>query len=371
LEAGFPTDFYSIIERLNQVQPAEYLRSRNFLNGAVTRLSPYISRGVISTKTVYDYISKLDLSETYLEKLLQELLWRDYFQRVHQNLEDRIFNEISSTQENVLNRQMPEGIVNANTGIEAIDRCLGELYKTGYMHNHMRMYTASLCCNIAGSHWKIPSSWMYYNLLDADIASNTCSWQWVAGAFGQKKYYANQENINKYSSSSQSKTFLDVSYEEIKNLRVPASLEHSIEPQLKTTFQKYPELKLNPLIPTFIYNFYNLDPLWHSAQQGNRVLLLEPSHFKKYPVSDKVLSFAIELAKNIPNIQIAAMEFKVLRPQICSSELVHKEHPLFKHYSGRKEERHWICPEVNVQFSSFFKYWKVCKKTLQKNPRQN
>ena len=57
------------------------------------------------------------------------------------------------------------------------------------------MYVASIACNIAQSHWIVPAKWMYYYLLDADWASNSLSWQWVAGT-NLKKYFANQQNIN-------------------------------------------------------------------------------------------------------------------------------------------------------------------------------
>ena len=55
------------------------------------------------------------------------------------------------------------------------------------------MYIASIVCNIAKSHWKLPTKWFYYYLLDGDLASNNLSWQWVCGANSSKKYYANQE----------------------------------------------------------------------------------------------------------------------------------------------------------------------------------
>mgnify|MGYP006195700273 CR=1 FL=1 len=60
------------------------------------------------------------------------------------------------------------------------------------------MYLAAMVCNNAKSHWLTPARWMYYHLLDGDLASNALSWQWVAGTFSHKKYIANQQNINKY-----------------------------------------------------------------------------------------------------------------------------------------------------------------------------
>ena len=96
----------------------------------------------------------------------------------------------------------------AKTGIQAIDKSIESLFETGYMHNHSRLYLATLTCNIGKSYWLHPAKWMYYHLLDGDWASNACSWQWVAGANSSKKYFANQENINKYTASKQLNPFM-------------------------------------------------------------------------------------------------------------------------------------------------------------------
>ena len=109
-------------------------------------------------------------------------------------------------QVSVEHRGIPVSVTMGSTGIDGIDDAIRELYRTGYMHNHCRMYTASLTCNIARSHWHQPARWMYYHLLDGDWASNACSWQWVAGANSRKKYYANQQNVNTYTRTCQTGT---------------------------------------------------------------------------------------------------------------------------------------------------------------------
>ena len=65
-------------------------------------------------------------------------------------------------------------------GIESIDFAINGLYEKGYLHNHSRMYIASIACNIGKAYWLTPSKWMYYHLLDGDIASNVGGWQWAA-----------------------------------------------------------------------------------------------------------------------------------------------------------------------------------------------
>ena len=122
-----------------------------------------------------------------------------------------------------------QAIIEAETGIEAVDQAIIELYQTGYMHNHMRMYVASICCNIANSHWLQPAKWMYSHLLDGDLASNQLSWQWIAGSFSNKKYFANQDNINTYFRSTQKGTFLDVDYDHFNVIKTPQALTETMK----------------------------------------------------------------------------------------------------------------------------------------------
>ena len=219
----FPTTYAEILQRIRQVQPIKYGKTRNFLNGAVTYLSPYISRGVISTKQVFEYVQhEMPYSLSSMEKFIQELAWRDYWQQVWKAKGDLINEDLKNTQEPVLNTGISTAVVSANTGIEAIDKGIQKLYNSGYMHNHLRMYTAAICCNMAYSHWKAPARWMYYHLLDGDWASNALSWQWVAGANSNKKYYANQGNINRYCFTDQQGTFLDVEYSAIFQSTCPS-----------------------------------------------------------------------------------------------------------------------------------------------------
>ena len=231
---NFPTDYQSIQNRIARINPVKYASTRNFIDGAVTYLSPYISRGIISVKQVMDTMLQRGYEPYKIEKFLQELAWREYFQRVWQHAGDGIWQDIKQQQPDVLHNQMIASIESATTGVDAIDDAVKHLYKTGYMHNHVRMYTASMACNMGKAHWLQPSKWMYYHLLDGDIASNNCSWQWVAAAFASKKYYFNQENVNKYTFSKQQNTFIDKSYEEINDMPIPDVLKSTSELFLQT-----------------------------------------------------------------------------------------------------------------------------------------
>ena len=213
--------------------------------------------------------------------------------------------DIRFDQEDVLTHDMPRAFIDANTGIEALDRSIEKLYETGYMHNHLRMYIAGIACNMSGAHWRTPSQWMYYHLLDGDLASNTCSWQWNAGAFASKKYITIQTNINQYTLSTQRKTFLDRSYDDIWLTKVPEHMREYASLSLSTLLPEGDILDLDPNTPLCIYTNYWINPDWKQDIEANRILVLSPSHFERFPVSEKVIDFIIRLAKeNIKDIQV-------------------------------------------------------------------
>ena len=357
----FPTSYAEILQRVRRIDPVRYGSTRNFIDGAVTYLSPYISRGVVSTKYVLDEVLRQGYSPDRIEKFIQELAWRDYWQQVWMHKGDKINDDLKQKQSPVSNRSISSALVTAQTGIKAIDQAINNLYQTGYMHNHLRMYVASIACNLGQSHWKMPAHWMYYHLLDGDWASNSLSWQWVAGANSRKKYYANQDNVNRYCRTDQKGTFLDVAYENFQHMNVPHVLSEASRPVLETPLPARQELHLDTNLPSCIYNYYNLDPMWKSGDAVNRILLLEPSHFKRYPISQKSVDFMLALAQNIKGIQVYVGEFKELIDTHGLQDVYFKEHPLNGHYEGEHESRDWM---FNVQgyFSSFFAFWKKCKK---------
>lgn len=360
----FPTSYQAILDVIDAVDPVAYSRYRNHVDGPVTYLSPYISRGVISTKQVLNALLEKGYTLKQSGKLIQEMAWREYFQRVWQSLEDDIFRDIRSRYTGIRHAQVPKAVLDASTGIEAIDQGIKDLYQYGYMHNHLRMYTASITCVTAKAHWLNPSKWMYYHLLDGDLASNSCSWQWVAGSFSSKQYYCNQENINKYCGTNQKNTFLDKEYHELPLLETPAVLTEAGTFNPVTILPATQAPQLNHELPLLLYNSYNLDPNWRKDIKANRILLLEPSHFREYPVSEKVIRFIIALAENIEGIQVFTGELADL-PELQKFPAVYsKEHPAFPHYPGIKDERDWLFPGIQGVHSSFFSYWKKSEREL-------
>lgn len=359
----FPTSYPEILARIERIDPVRYAKTRNFIDGDITYLSPYISRGVVSLPQVRDAVLAKGYKPYQIEKFLQELAWREFFQKVWWQLGDRMFTDIKQPQQGVRHHQMIRSIADAKTGIEAIDRQINGLYETGYLHNHARMYISGMACNLGGAHWQAPSEWMYYHLLDGDLASNTCSWQWVAGSFSSKKYISNQENINRYLKSNQRRTFLDQGYDTILDQEVPVALQATTHLDLTTPLPALQPLQLDPSKPVLLYNSYNLDPAWRQQESANRVLVLEPAHFSKHPVSGKVLDFILALGKNINGLQVWTGAVADI-PGIRQLKVYSRMHPLSAHYPGTKDPYPWMFPQVQGQFGSFFSFWKKAERYL-------
>ncbi len=375
---------------LAAIDVKRYGKTRNYVSGSVTELGPYVSRGVISTRAIWAYLLGRGHSFEEMFGFVQQLAWRDFFQRVWQGLGDGINEDIRREQEGVIHRLLPAAIAAGNTGIEGIDIGISRLKDTGYMHNHLRMYTAFLTANLAGAHWRLPAQWMYAHLLDGDWGSNALSWQWVSGTFSNKKYIANQENINRYTQTNQRGTYLDVDYESLAIAPVPDVLKKpfTVEEVLPFVDCDADALRLavakfglpmwaldNPIMGDrlVIHNYYQLDPQFQSALPGTRLLLLEPSVFARYPIASHCVAFMLALATEIPNVQVFVGEFDALMQSLASPgnvEIVYQEHPMNMHYQGTEIPRDWLAPEVEGSFSSFFSYWKKVEKSLRKEYKE-
>lgn len=207
------------LDALAKVDPAVYSKSRNFLDGAVTGLSPWITHGILSVREAARLLmEKHRLS--FEDKLIFEFAWREFFKHVHGELGDGIFSDIRQPVWSGRYQQaLPDDIREGRTGVQAIDEGVRLLYETGYLHNHVRMWIASYVVHIRKVHWKVGADWMYSHLLDGDLASNHLSWQWVAGTFSHKPYVFNAGNVQKYAQHWDcSGSAIDTTYEDLENI---------------------------------------------------------------------------------------------------------------------------------------------------------
>jgi deoxyribodipyrimidine photo-lyase len=185
----------------------DYAERRNFDYGSgnrenVSGLSPYIRRRIITEEEVVRAVLKVHPPSS-AEKFVQEVLWRTYWKgwleqrpRVwYDYLDDLHHHRLSEASEDASYQQAVTGC----TGIACFDAWARELVETGYLHNHTRMWFASIWVFTLELPWVLGADFFYRHLLDADPASNTLSWRWIAGLHTRGKHYvARAANIEKY-----------------------------------------------------------------------------------------------------------------------------------------------------------------------------
>jgi deoxyribodipyrimidine photo-lyase len=184
---------------LARIDPARYARSRNYLDGAVTHLSAYIRHGMLSLAEVRDVVMRYPDHA----KLINELAWRDYWQRVYAQIGDGIWYDRepykTGWQATDYGDTLPDDVAQGTTGLACMDAFTETLVTTGYLHNHARMWLAAYLIHWRRVAWQVGAAWFLQHLLDGDPASNNLSWQWVASTFSQKPYYFSQESLERYS----------------------------------------------------------------------------------------------------------------------------------------------------------------------------
>lgn len=216
LHQGFEPSARAAHARLAAVNPHAYAATRNAIDGAVTRLSPYITHGFLSLPEVLQNVhARHPLMPTH--KFVYELGWRAYFHHVWEHEGDGIFKSLHQgpLPDDAYANTLPADIRQARTGIPAIDMAVHTLYATGYLHNHARMWLASYIVHVRRVHWLAGADWLFGHLLDGDLASNHLSWQWVAGTGSHKPYLFNADNVAKYAPPDWHSpgSCIDVSYE--------------------------------------------------------------------------------------------------------------------------------------------------------------
>jgi len=238
--------------RLNAVNPAAYARTRNALDGAVTRLSPYLTHGVLNLRDVFDAVNArhpLDAKH----RLVFELGWRAYWHHVWEHLGTGIHQSIHDglLPEHAYQSDMPADVLEARTGIPAIDLAVRELYETGYVHNHARMWLASYLVHLRKVHRHAGAQWMLGHLLDGDLASNHLSWQWVAGTGSSKPYLFNADNVAKYAPAHWHSpgTAIDTSYETLDAVaRRAAAIDTRLDMRRAGAGMVQPALRTTPIV---------------------------------------------------------------------------------------------------------------------------
>ena len=191
-------------QALARINPPHYAKSRNHLSGAVTGLSPYIRHGVLTLAEVRDAVFQAIRRREDGSKLINELGWRDFWQRMWHDLGDGIHNDQEAIKTGhdpaSYTHELPDDVREGRTGLACMDGFRDDLVSNGWLHNHARMWMAAWLVHWRRVHWKAGADWFLEHLLDGDPASNHLSWQWVASTFSHKPYFFNRDNLERYSS---------------------------------------------------------------------------------------------------------------------------------------------------------------------------
>jgi deoxyribodipyrimidine photo-lyase len=204
----FPATRGDALSRLAEFVPnagSAYAMGRNTDLGpkqpsAVSKLSPYVRYRLLTEQEIVAAVCANHSLES-AEKYVQEVLWRTYWKgwlEMRPFIWARFIEERNRQREAVAD---PCAIADAEagrTGIEGFDDWARELVETGYLHNHARMWFASIWIFTLRLPWALGADFFLRHLIDADAASNTLSWRWVAGlqTVG-KTYLATAENIER------------------------------------------------------------------------------------------------------------------------------------------------------------------------------
>ncbi|MGD9294497.1 MAG: FAD-binding domain-containing protein, partial [Roseobacter sp.] len=213
MKPAFTPKRSAALERLSAFAPnagRAYAARRNFDLGPgnhvhVSMLSPYLRCRLLTEEEVLQCVLGRH-GYAAAEKFVQEVCWRTYWKgwlelrpgiwdACRQDLK-RAWNDVQ-TQSGL--RVRWEDACHGSTGIDCFDAWAKELVSTGYLHNHARMWFASIWVFTLRLPWTLGAAFFLRHLLDGDPASNTLSWRWVAGLQTEGKHYlARAENIARY-----------------------------------------------------------------------------------------------------------------------------------------------------------------------------
>jgi deoxyribodipyrimidine photo-lyase len=187
----------------------DYSKLRNFDLGPQKRdntscLSPYVTHGLVSEIEIINKSLK-KFSFVKNEKFIQEVLWRVYWKgwlELRPNVWGDYLKELTDIKESFKDNKNYLDAIEGNTNIECFNEWVNELKNFNYLHNHARMWFASIWIFTLNLPWQLGAEFFMKHLFDGDAASNTLGWRWVAGIQTQgKNYLATEWNIKKFTNN--------------------------------------------------------------------------------------------------------------------------------------------------------------------------
>ena len=285
------------IENLNtfiEENLEEYSRLRNFDFGPDRRsntscLSPYITHGVINEKEVISKsLEKFSFSKN--EKFIQEVLWRTYWKgwlELRSGVWDDYLLDLKRIKEEFKDNKSYLNAIEGKTNIECFNEWVNELKTYNYLHNHTRMWFASIWIFTLDLPWQLGAEFFMQNLYDGDTASNTLGWRWVAGIQTQGKHYlASEWNIKKFTNNR---------FENIKlNENAPPIINDKNYTILHKTFENPINIEKKNLL--VFENNLAFEITDFAIQKFKKILLIDnKNENRNIKLSENVLNFKTSL----------------------------------------------------------------------------
>ena len=313
---NFETSRAKAIEKLDRFVErnlSDYSKLRNFDFGPdkrsnVSCLSPYITHGVLNeVEIIKKSLAKYSFNKN--EKFIQEVLWRTYW-KGWLELRPSVWSDYIISL-NSIREKYKEDInylkaIEGKTNIECFDEWVKELKTHNYLHNHTRMWFASIWIFTLDLPWQLGAEFFLKHLYDGDAASNTLGWRWVAGIQTQGKHYlASEWNIKKFTNNR---------FQNIKlNENAPPKMADKTYSIIKNDF-------INPTInedKTLIIfeNSLSFEISNLKEFKFNKIILVVNSNeFRQVKLSDNVIKFKSELI----NDQLERIESLSINCEIVS-----------------------------------------------------
>lgn len=277
-----------------------YASGRNYDRGpglhvSVSCLSPYVRRRLLLEEELVD-VALAAHGLDGAEKFIQEVFWRGYFKGWLERRPAiwRAYREGLSKDLLMLDadRKLARRVTEAEegrTGLDCFDAWASELVTTGYLHNHARMWFASIWVFTFGLPWRLGADFFYRHLLDGDPASNTLGWRWVAGLHTRgKAYQAQAWNISKFTN----RRFTPRESDLAANVEGLDSSEPEGLPEPVALRQPHAVDRTRPTVVLITEEDCHPESLGIDVSAVRGVALLHASHLRsERPVSDHVMRF--------------------------------------------------------------------------------
>jgi deoxyribodipyrimidine photo-lyase len=276
---------------------SEYSKLRNFDFGPTNRsniscLSPYITHGVINELEVINKsLKKLPFAK--VEKFIQEVLWRVYWKgwlELRPNVWTDFLIELKEVKKEFNNNQNYLNAVEGKTNIDCFNQWVMELKEKNFLHNHTRMWFASIWIFTLELPWQLGAEFFMQHLYDGDAASNTLGWRWVAGIQTQGKHYlASEWNIKKFSNNR---------FQNIKlNENAPPKVSEKSYPLIKQQFNNSKIIEEKNLL--IFENNLSFEVSNFKENKFEKIYLISSiNQNRSIEIDEKLIKFKSELIKD-------------------------------------------------------------------------